>query len=206
MNDPVCLFPSVSSALLPHAAAEETGSSRRGHSGEGWLDKPPPLTFLFEPALPPHRPHLPYFISTSSLAPSAITSSLHGTGRAAQMTTCLARAVASDNQESVIPGFVSIRVVILETCLQFQCCLSSRRKPDESFVRPPVLLHLYCFEKYEPKRCTHLPEGENSKRLPGKWETLENDCKLSLLSRPQLTQLAVFSVFYTTCGCNKIRF
>lgn len=136
-------FPSVSSALLPHAAAEETGSSRRGHSGEGWLDKPPPLTFC----LPPHRPHCPYFMSTSSLAPSAITSSLHGTGRAAQMTTCLARAVASDNQESVIPGFISIRVVILETCLQFQCCLSLRRKPDESFVRPPVLLHLVASAK-----------------------------------------------------------
>uniref|UniRef100_A0AAQ4QTL3 Very-long-chain (3R)-3-hydroxyacyl-CoA dehydratase n=1 Tax=Gasterosteus aculeatus aculeatus TaxID=481459 RepID=A0AAQ4QTL3_GASAC len=34
----VVLHPTVSSALLPHAAAEEEGASRRGHSGEGRLD------------------------------------------------------------------------------------------------------------------------------------------------------------------------
>lgn len=46
--DPVYVssFPSVSSALLPHAAAEEKDSSRGGHSGEGRLDKPPPHAFV----------------------------------------------------------------------------------------------------------------------------------------------------------------
>lgn len=34
---PFVFIPSVSSALLPHAAAEEKGASRGGHSGEGRL-------------------------------------------------------------------------------------------------------------------------------------------------------------------------
>lgn len=35
-------FASVSSALLPHAAAEKKGAPRGGHSGEGRLNRPPP--------------------------------------------------------------------------------------------------------------------------------------------------------------------
>lgn len=39
--------PSVSSALLPHAAAEEKGASRGGHSGEGWLGSHHLMLFFF---------------------------------------------------------------------------------------------------------------------------------------------------------------
>lgn len=49
-----CFIPaSVSSALLPHAAAEEKGASRGGHRGEGRLGRPPPLASRHH-----HLPHL----------------------------------------------------------------------------------------------------------------------------------------------------
>ncbi|XP_076014209.1 very-long-chain (3R)-3-hydroxyacyl-CoA dehydratase 1 isoform X3 [Genypterus blacodes] len=66
---------SVSSALLPHAAAEEEGASRRGHSGEGRLDGRH-LMLLFEPASLHITLKLPYprFTFVSSQASSAITS------------------------------------------------------------------------------------------------------------------------------------
>lgn len=41
----VCFFASVSSALLPHAAAEKKGASRGGHRGEGRVNRLPPLAF-----------------------------------------------------------------------------------------------------------------------------------------------------------------
>lgn len=52
---------SVSSALLPHAAPEEEGASRRGHSGEGRLKRPPPVASV-RAGPPPRHLHLPYLI------------------------------------------------------------------------------------------------------------------------------------------------
>lgn len=61
---------SVSSALLPHAAAEEKSASRGGHSGEGRLDDAATFTPSIEPAPPPHHPQPPlHFIATSPVAP-----------------------------------------------------------------------------------------------------------------------------------------
>lgn len=107
------------------------------------------------------------------------------------MTTCSTRDGASDNQESAIPGFISVRVVTLETRLQFECCFELESEARRVVCSPTSITASYCFEKYEPKHCTRLSEGEKRKRLPEKRETLEEDCKLSLLSRPQLTSLAV---------------
>lgn len=53
----VCFFASVSSALLPHAAAEKKGASRGGHRGEGRLNRLPPLASVWAgPASTPPSP------------------------------------------------------------------------------------------------------------------------------------------------------
>lgn len=50
-------FASVSSALLPHAAAEKKGASRGGHRGEGRLNRlPPPASVWAGPASTPPSP------------------------------------------------------------------------------------------------------------------------------------------------------
>lgn len=87
---PFVFFPlSVSSALLPHAAAEEKSASRGGHSGEGRLDDAATFAPSIEPATPPHHPQPPpplhRHLTCSTKRP--LHSSSHGTGRAAQMTT-----------------------------------------------------------------------------------------------------------------------
>lgn len=58
----VC-FTSVSSALLPHAAAEKKGASRGGHSGEGRLNRPPPLASVGAgpTSTPPSPPTLDFW-------------------------------------------------------------------------------------------------------------------------------------------------
>lgn len=50
-------FASVSSALLPHAAAEKKGASRGGHRGEGWINRLPPSASIWAgPASTPPSP------------------------------------------------------------------------------------------------------------------------------------------------------
>lgn len=137
MTDCVCLSASlsVSSALLPHASAEEKGASRGSHSGEGRLDRAPPHAFVraSQPATTSPSPIPP--ATHVSIFSTAGCHVFHCTGQG-ETATCLTKMrQPSDysNKRKILSVFLSCRIslVILETCLQSHCCCwSLNQKPQ----------------------------------------------------------------------------
>lgn len=216
-------FSSVSSALLPHAAAEEKGASRRGHSGEGRLDEPPPqfaIVWASPASASPTHSIIPNVLIFSTIGRNI----LHCTGpeEPHRWRERSSSVLSSNNRSQAflyrINSYLSGHIGNMFTVPVLLELETEAWRWSWILYSPASLIAPCCTEK--PQHCTHLSEGGK-----GKWEafmemwneTWEEDCKLCLLKSAPLHrptyQIGSFIIFYSSTvisqtehGCNKTRF